>query len=132
VGIVFPYTRIGPEYRRPLLFGVLRREDRFTPPVSMLLDTGSDFCMFDTLLATQFLGLDIATLGERTTISGIEGESSVYIHPIQIHIRDLGKTFNIEKAYFGKLAFTAGILGHNGFLDQINVKFSKSKSFEID
>jgi hypothetical protein len=47
-------------------------------------------------------------------------------------VRDLKRTFDIPEAYFCQLRGLAGVLGHNGFLDRLVVRFSLGRSFEIE
>jgi len=135
MGVTFPYTPVTSSIgvvRKPYLWVVLRHQGHFTPPINLLVDTGADCCIFDTALATDLLRLDVAALGRATTISGIEGPVVAYVHPIQIHVRDLKRTFEIPEAYFCQLRGLAGVLGHNGFLDRLIVRFSLGRSFEIE
>ena len=135
MGVTFPYTPVasrGGVVRKPYLWVVLRHQGNFTPPINMLLDTGADCCIFDAALATDLLRFDVAALGRATTISGIEGPVPAYVHPIEVHVRDLKRTFQIPEAHFCQLRGLAGVLGHNGFLDRLIVRFSLGRSFEIE
>lgn len=135
MGVVFPYTQVTSSagvVRKPYLWVVLRHQGRFTPPINMLLDTGADCCIFDAALATDLLRLDVARLGRETTLSGIEGPVRAYVHPIQVHVRELKRTFDLPEAHFCQLRALAGVLGHNGFLDRLIVRFALGRSFEIE
>ena len=135
MGVVFPYTEVASSVgvvRKPFLWVVLRHEGRFTPPINMLVDTGADCCVFDAALATDLLRLDVAGLGRETTLSGIEGPVRAFVHPIQVHVRELRRTFDIPEAHFCQLRGLAGALGNKGFLDRLIVRFVLGRSFEIE
>ena len=109
----------------------MRHEGRYTPPINFLVDTGSDFCIFDAAIAVDFLGLDVVSRGRPERISGIEKSVEAWVHPVEIYVRDLRRAFHIQEAYFSQLRGLAGVLGHNGFLDRLIVRFSRGKFFEI-
>ena len=102
-GVTFPYTpgTRGSRIRKPFLFGVLRHEGRFTPPVNLLVDSGSDICIFDAMLA-DLIGLDVASRGRQTVIAGLERDVVAWVHPIEVWVRDLRRAFWIEDAYFSR------------------------------
>ena len=135
MGLVFPYMKFrGPTgvVAKPMLFAVLRRGGVSAPPVNMLVDTGSDDCIFDVLWVQQFLRFDVTALGARDEIQGLEGLQEAYVADVDLFIRDLARSFHIERAYFTKLRGLTGILGHNGFLSDLSIRFSHGKFFEID
>ncbi len=113
-----------------MVFGTLLK--RHTPPVQLLLDTGSDNCIFDALLAQQLLGINVASVGRPTKLFGLEREVDAFVLPISLHIRELKRTFEIPEAHFCSLGNLGGILGHHGFLDQVTVRFRRGKSFEFE
>ena len=131
MGVVLPYTRVrGPDgstARKPYLWTVLRHGERFTPVVNLLVDTGSEFCIFDATLARRLLALDVESGGRAAVMSGIDGRDvRAHVHPIRIFARDLKREFEIREAYFCNLRGLAGVLGHNGF------PRSLGKSFEFE
>lgn len=131
MGVVFPYTKLPGGNARPMVFGTLQYATKYTPPVQLLLDTGSDYCIFDALLAQQLLGINVASAGRLTKLFGLEREVDAYVLPIAVHVRELKRTFEIPEAYFCTLGNLGGILGHHGFLDCVSVHFQRGKSFEF-
>ena len=136
MAVAFPYTRVRGKsgiILKPYIYGLLRHGGRATPPWNMLVDTGSDFCLFDVVLVQQLLGLDVTSVGRRDEIYGLEGKQPAFIYPADLYVRDLRRAFAIRDAYYTRLSGgIAGILGHNGFLDQVSVRFVRGRHFEVE
>lgn len=97
-----------------------------------MVDTGSDRCYFDFILAQQLLRIDLAAVGKKTEVLGLDGKQDAYIYPADLFIRDLGMRLQIPNAYFCSLKGMGGILGHDPFLNRLSVRFSRGKFFEIE
>lgn len=126
--------------RRPFLHGKLRYKGQETEPFKLLVDTGSDCCCFDLKFVQQALGMEVANLGVETACRGIDGDVKAYYHSAEIYILELDRIFKIKNAMYYDLdpvkeitggALGLGVLGTNGFLDQVNLKISRAKTFEI-
>jgi len=124
----FEFTT-GRGFRRPCLPVVLRYAGRSTPPHQMVLDTGSDRCMFDEQLARDYLAFNPATDGIIDSATGISGSDPVAVFPVEIFIPDLSRSFQVH-AQFKRLPFP-GVLGFEGVLDQYTVTFHRGQYFEI-
>lgn len=102
-----------------------------TPGIDALIDTGSDYCMFDWYWATC-MRIDPRNVGLRTSIGGIGGTAEAWRVPgVSMHIPELAWTTVID-AYFLRFTKTVcGVLGHAGFLDELTVTFHRGEYFEI-
>ncbi len=124
--------------QRPLLHGTLRYKGQETEPFKLLIDTGSDCCCFDLGFVQQALGMEVANLGTAIFCRGIDGDVEAYSYPAEIYILELDRVFKVKEALYYDLgpvkeyiAEGRGVLGTSGFLDQVNLKISLAKTFEI-
>lgn len=85
--------------------------------VTVKLDTGSTFCIFQRFYA-ELLGIEVEN-GTRETIRTAKGSFTAYGHEIVI------KFSNLEweaVVYFAQdESFPVSVLGRNGFLNKINI-----------
>lgn len=87
-----------------------------------LIDSGADFCIFDSEVGEQ-LGLDIHS-GQKENFGGIQsaGKATAFIHEIKINIG--GWDYKTKVGFSSDIAkFGYGILGQKGFFDLFTVKF---------
>lgn len=135
----FDYTkcRIGDsEHPRPYLDVVLSCEHGHvaSPEFNALVDTGSDICMFDWALA-HTMGFDPhrhGVPGQVTGLGGAEPEPTRIV-PVTLRVSRLGIDFAVP-AQFCQISArigVTGLLGHLGFLAEIDIRFHQGKYFEI-
>jgi len=136
----FEYTtfreREGVVYKRPCLDVVLNRADgrsEHSFPISSLIDTGSDLCMFDWAIA-NFMGFDPKAIGHRSEIGTFSDEKKVvyFVGGIGISVPAIRKTFSPRLVGFGDFkGIITGVLGHHGFLNDVLIEFINGECFEM-
>ncbi len=91
----------------------------------MLVDSGSDFCIFDAQIA-DILGIDIYG-GEEYKVFGITGVGEpYYVHSIKINVG--GWSHNIKAGFLPNIAELGyGVVGQKGFFNFFIVKFDLVK-----
>ena len=102
-----------------------------TVPALALVDTGADRCMFDDRLALS-LGINVYEAGMPSTATGIGGEESIVVFPVEIGFPDLdGRSWEIH-AQFKRLPDDLnGVLGHAGFLGRMRAEFSFGRELRL-
>lgn len=130
----FDYSRIrvrdGSIVNRPHIDVVLRRPPGFTPTVSVVIDTGSDFCIFDFELARS-IGFDPSTVGKKTSLEGIGAAVDAWIVPVSVYVVKLKRAFEIDGYFCVLRRGIFGVLGHRGFLEHFETRFARAEYFEI-
>lgn len=127
----FKYTRAATGILRPMLRVELVHTGLATPPVPVVLDTGSDRCMFDHELAL-LVGLNVYQAGSTSRATGIGGSEEIALFPIEVRFPDLGDASWQIMAQFKKLPDGInGVLGHAGFLGRMTATFHRAESFEL-
>lgn len=108
---------------------------KHSPPTKRfeaLVDTGASRCIFHAALG-EAIGLNIGK-GEETKTLGVSGKpTTIYLHNVCLHVPG-GHLLRIKAGFTAELPM-AGILGRNGFMDQLKVLFDPSgvaPGFEID
>lgn len=97
----------------------------------VVVDTGSDGCMFDHSLAL-LVGLNVYQSGVIATANGIRGPEEIAIYPIEVVFPDLDDASWEIMAQFKALPHGLnGILGHAGFLGRMRATFSFGREFEL-
>src|SRR6266704_1992044 len=82
----FKYQTIGSSrLSRPLIPLTLRYKDH-TVKIKALVDSGADFCMFDSEFL-YMLDIDVTKL-EEITINGVAGAATGYVTHIEIGVED--------------------------------------------
>lgn len=120
----FKYKKYGPGILRPVIpIEVIYKN--ISVPYEVLVDSGSDFCIFDAEIAV-ILGIDIYK-GEENIVAGITGvRESYYVHPIQIKVG--GWVYKIKAGFLPNIADLGyGVVGQRGFFDLFVVKFDFNK-----
>jgi predicted aspartyl protease len=99
-------------------------------PYQALIDTGADMAIIHAEIAEQ-LGLNLEE-GDKYPFAGICGTGKGYIHKVDLEIG--GCIFKNVPIIFTRdiNPYGFGILGHEGFFDQVKLVFELSKKqFEI-
>lgn len=124
----------GTIHSRPFLDIVLRCAGCISPLLEILVDTGADTCLFDWPLA-HLMGFDPDAVGLPSLVGGIgRSDQRARLINASIHVPALERDFELAVQFApipGKIGLI-GVLGHDGFLDRLNVTFSQAKYFEID
>lgn len=94
-------------------------------PYQILIDSGSDICIFDASLL-EILGIDLIS-GERGELMGATGEPAVfYFHNIGIKVG--GWRYNIKAGFMPQnSSLEYGLAGQQGFFNIFTVKFDLLK-----
>lgn len=116
----FRYKKYGPGVLRPVI-PIEIIHNNLAVPYEVLVDSGSDFCIFDAQIA-DILSIEIES-GQRNEVAGITGASApVYFHDVKIKVG--GWPFNIRAGFLREIGrFGYGVVGQNGFFDIFIVKF---------
>jgi len=132
----FEYTRIpGLNVWRPYVYVRLhnRPADRVSNLVPMVLDTGSDHCLFNAELA-HTVGMNPLDGGRVVGTQGVGGSAPTALWPVDLELPELDETFQV-RAQFGQLPpGVNGLLGNHGFIDRFTrVAFHpKAHQFELE
>lgn len=136
-----------PSYSRPILFtdwgfGVLRpslqiilqnpeNADLRTQPVPMLVDTGSDHCIFNEELAPE-VGIDLEEDRpyQRTWVPG-GGERLLKEWDVRVIAPQLGHAFLLRARFDRFQDNMNGLLGYGGFLRWMHIQFLFKESFRV-
>lgn len=120
--MVFPYLRITPQIKRPIIPVILKSQSQFVI-YPALIDSGSDYCIFSIELANV---LAVKLSKEKAQFRGI-GQDKVEGYWGEIEAKVGNVSFTI-KAIFAEIGeFGHGILGQKGFFDIFIVKFDLKK-----
>lgn len=125
MGIVkFPYKKYGEDILRPVI-PVEIIHGGVAVPYEVLIDSGADFCIFDSQIAEIF---DVDVLaGELKEVWGLTGGGGLY-YPHKIVIGIGGRSYETEVGFFpGMGRFGFGIVGQKGFFDIFAIKFDLLK-----
>jgi hypothetical protein len=121
--MIFSYLKITSQISRPIIPVILKSQDKFII-YSGLVDSGSDYCVFDISVA-EILGVNLVH-NESINIRGVSGDllrSKIGILELKV-----GQKYYKIDAVFAKLGkFNFGILGTKGFFDHFDVKLSYRK-----
>lgn len=121
--MIFDYTNIpGINVWRPYVYGRLvnRSANRKTLARPMIIDTGSDRCLFDATLAHE-IGVNPTSGGVLSETSGVGGRATTALWPIEIEFPQLGRGFEIFAEFTNALPPDVnGLLGNSGFLDRFS------------
>lgn len=132
-----PYTNMGKNFLRPCLHVSvedMHSKGRATGLVPMIVDTGSDLCIFSVHLAHS-IGVNPLDGGEDQLqdmwVAG-GGKFTTAAWPVSIHVPQLGHRFDLS-ARFGQFnEGTNGVLGHQGFLKWMSIRFDYAESFCVE
>lgn len=130
-----PYSKLGDNFMRPYVHVSLedpRTPGRKTGLVPMVIDTGSDLCIFSANLA-HAIGINPLDGGDMQEVWVAGGAKiSLAAWPVRIHLPQIGHHFSLS-ARFGQFnEGINGVLGHQGFLRWLTIRFSYSESFVIE
>lgn len=121
--MILDYTPIpGLNIWRPYLYGRLRNRSagQFTLKLPMVIDTGSDRCLFDVELAHR-IGINPVDGGNLAGTTGICGRIMTAFWPIEVEFPQLNRSFEIYAQFTNALpADVNGLLGNQGFLDRFS------------
>ena len=91
----------------------------------MLVDSGSDTCIFDAQIA-GILQIDLKKGREEKVVGITGGIESYYLHSVIIRVG--GWPFRIEAGFLPRIASLGyGVVGQKGFFDIFIVKFDLLK-----
>jgi len=97
----------------------------------MLLDTGSDGCMFDDRLAL-LVGVNVYLAGSAGSATGIGGAEAIAVFPIEIEFPSLdGLSWSVFAQFKRLPDGLNGVLGHAGFLGRLTACFSRAETFTL-
>ncbi|MDQ2920499.1 MAG: retropepsin-like domain-containing protein [Acidobacteriota bacterium] len=95
--------------------------------VVTLIDSGADLCLFHADVG-RMLGIDIQT-GRKCKFQGVAGGKEVaYLHYVRLIVRGLGDV-NLEVGFTDSMAVGSGLLGQQGFFEQLQISFHLYKKF---
>ncbi len=125
----FPYLKQpnllkpqAPWIARPIIPVKLSYE-RNSLNVAALIDSGADFCIFNTEIGER-LGIPIKE-GETLDFFGITKiPVKVYLHKIKLQVLGIDHLIEIS-AGFTEASGVVAILGQEGFFDNFRIKFEK-------
>mgnify|MGYP001568874295 FL=1 len=120
----FKYKKYAPGILRPVIPVEISYKDS-TVPYEVLVDSGADFCIFDSQIGDL---LDIPLLdGERHEVSGITGVAETYYtHAVTLIIG--GWFYKAKVGFLSNIANLGyGVVGQRGFFDNFIVKFDLVK-----
>ncbi|MCX6844924.1 MAG: hypothetical protein NTX53_21895 [candidate division WOR-3 bacterium] len=119
----------GRTVQRPMVPFRLSWNDRTTPTLLGLLDSGSDDCVFHFSLAEE-LGIDLRR-GPTAGFHSASGRmSKLYDHMMTMTVwGPVGPFFSYQMyaGFTGLPAGSKGLLGQTGFLDRFDVGLSRSR-----
>ena len=120
----FKYKKYPPHFLRPVI-PVFLVYNNIEVAYHVLIDSGSDICIFDAGLLAIF-GIDLKS-GERKELMGATGEPAVfYFHNIGVKIG--GWKYNLKAGFMPRAtALDYGLVGQKGFFDIFTVKFDLKK-----
>lgn len=120
----FKYKKYGAKVLRPVIpIEVIYKN--IPVPYEVLVDSGSDTCIFDAQIA-EILRIDLKK-GKEEKVAGITGViESYYLHLVTIKVG--GWPFDIEAGFLPHVASLGyGVVGQRGFFDNFIVKFDLLK-----
>ena len=120
----FSYKKYPPKFLRPVI-PIFLIHNNIEVPYQVLIDSGSDICIFDAGLLEIF-NLNL-TDGRRHELMGATGEPAVfYFHNIGIKIGSW--KYNLKAGFMPRTtALDYGLVGQQGFFDIFTVKFDLLK-----
>lgn len=120
----FKYKKYGAKILRPVI-PIEVIHNNISVPYEVLVDSGSDRCIFDAQIA-DILHLNLRK-GREEKVVGITGTvESYYIHSVAIKVG--GWPFHIEVGFLPRIASMGyGVVGQRGFFDIFVVKFDLIK-----
>lgn len=118
--IKYKYEEYDAAVYRPVIPLILSFKDK-SFSYSALIDSGADFCLFDTSVAAS-LGIELQD-GVRSEAFGIGGPAQeLYIHVINITVDKI--RYQAKVGFIKNMTQTGyGILGQVGFFDKFKVSF---------
>jgi hypothetical protein len=111
---------------------VVINDGRRTNPVPMVVDTGSDHCVFSPDIAA-LLGIDV-TLGQASRTKALGGTVTSFVWPPPLYMLfpDIDLTFRVIATFAPLPPGTNGLLGSANFLNNFRrVVFVPRDRFEL-
>ena len=126
--MIYPYLTITTSIRRPIIEIIIKFENNFAI-YPVLIDSGSDYCIFNTELA---IDLGIKLQNTKIKFRGV-GKDQIIGRWGEVVIKIESNSYK-TKALFAKISqFGHGILGQQGFFDHFDVKLRHQKqTIEIE
>jgi hypothetical protein len=120
----FKYKKYPPRYLRPVI-PIFLVHNNLEVPYQVLIDSGSDICIFDAGLLEIFgVGLES---GERREFMGATGVPAVFYF-YNIGIKVGGWKYNIKAGFMPRAtALDYGLVGQQGFFDIFKINFDLIK-----
>jgi hypothetical protein len=122
----FRYTEIrnhqgfAKPYHRPYLIVRLTYGTKYKDVIA-LVDSGADLCLFHSDIG-KLIGIDVEA-GSQLAFEGVSGaQATAYLHPVELIVRGVDK-INLEVGFTDSMAVGTGLLGQQGFFDQLKIKF---------
>ncbi len=126
--MTYRYKEITPSIRRPIIEIIVKTESKFAI-YPALIDSGADYCIFTTELATA---LEVKLQKKKTIFMGI-GKDKVVGFWGKVEIKLGNKSYETRVIFAEINKFGHGVLGQQGFFDHFDVKLSYQKqTIEID
>lgn len=120
--MIFSYRRVTSQLSRPVIPTILISRQKLILGAS-LIDSGSDFCVFNTQTA-KILGIRLSSGTE--SIKGI-GKERVEGKWGVLTIKVARRSHRIKALFIDTVDVSQGILGAKGFFDHFDVKLSYRK-----
>lgn len=120
--MIFSYRQVTPWLGRPIIQVVLKSRQKFLLSYA-LIDSGSDYCVFNTQTA-KILGIRLSA--ESKNIRGV-GKELVMGRWGVLTINLAGRSYKIRALFVDTVDVSQGILGARGFFDHFDVKLSYKK-----
>ena len=117
--MIFPYIKVAPEIKRPIVPIFLKSKDKFIY-YPALVDSGSDYCIFSIEIA-QGLGVNLSK--KRLKLFSL-GKGKLYGSFAEVELRITDKFLVIQAVFAEIPELGHGILGQKGFFSNFDVKFS--------
>jgi hypothetical protein len=122
--IKFPYKRDRQGIPHPII-SIEVIHGGLEIPYEVLVDSGSESCIFDAQIAELF-DVDIMS-GQPEQVSGLTGGSETYyVHKIMVKINN--RFYELEAGFLPSMdKFAFGIVGQRSFFETFTVKFDRLK-----
>lgn len=132
----FRYTEIhnhqdpAAPFQRPYVVVRLAHGERHKDVIS-LVDSGADLCLFHADIG-RLLGLQVEA-GKELNFQGVSGAGArAHVHRVVMTVRGLS-SMNVDVGFTDSMAVGTGLLGQQGFFQQLRIAFDlRNNFFEIE
>lgn len=119
----FRYKKIQQKILRPVIPISVSYKNGKPAKYFALIDSGADRSYLAAEIAS-LIGIPNYKLGQKDTVSGINGKSDAYFHKVTVSVG--GWPLEMEVGFMEKSSLTMlgyGVLGHRPFFELFSVKF---------